>query len=518
MSKGKFLRTLTVLMAMLVTVALAACTGAPGATGSAGASAPAADTSEMYAMTILTAGDQPPDQQTVLDAVKAATKNTLNIDLTVKYFPWADYIEKVRMMSAAKEKFDICLTFSGVAQEAYNRKEMIPLDDLLNQYGPNLKSKITQSNWVWALGPDGKTIAIPAQYAKDGVYYMVVLRKDLRLKYNCPEIVDMDTLGQFLDAVAKNEPNITPLLGGSIGGPVIMDNLKKFDPNIDIGYQGQGYSIGFWTTTGADAYKVKNWYADERAKNFIYWGEQAMNRKWYAKDLNAGENGYDQTALASGKVACLQMDYYNYNTIYNNAKESNPSFELEWAMVNKGIAMAPDVANNFAQVSATSAKPERAVMFLDWIQASQDNYDLWFYGIKDKHYKLSDKGEVVYPEGSVSTALPYSPTPWWFRNFLMDRSISTDCDMTKTAQQYYKDQKVLDVPNTASFTFDIKNVDLQITQVNSVIQEKWNDISNGVLQGDAEYQAFLKALDDAGMQDILNEMQKQLDAWREAHK
>jgi len=158
------------------------------------------------------------------------------------------------------------------------------------------------------------------------------------------------------------------------------------------------------------------------------------------------------------------------------------------------------------------------VMFLDWIQASQDNYDLWYYGIKDKHYTLSDKGEVVYPEGSVSTALPYAPTPWWFRNFKMDRSISTDCEMTKTAQEYWKNVKILDLPDTAAFAFDIKPVELEITQVNTVIQEYWNDISNGVLQGEDKYQQFLKALDDAGMPAILAEMQKQLDAWRAANK
>jgi putative aldouronate transport system substrate-binding protein len=208
------------------------------------------------------------------------------------------------------------------------------------------------------------------------------------------------------------------------------------------------------------------------------------------------------------------MDYYNFNTIFNNAKDTNPTFELEWAIVNKGDPVPAETCNNFSMVSATSADPARTVMFLDWIQASQDNYDLWYYGIKGKHYTLSADGSVVYPEGSVSTALPYSPTPWYFRNKDYDRAISTDCDMSKTAQQYFKDVKILDLPDTALFAFDIASVELEITQVNTVIAEFWSDLSNGVLQGDAKYQEFLKALDDAGMQAILTEMQKQLDAFR----
>lgn len=476
----------------------------------------ATDASQTVPLVIMTAGDTPPDQQAVFDKIEADTRRTLNIDLDVKYIPWADYIEKVRMMSAAQEKFDICLSFSGVAHEAYGRKEMLALDDLLQQYGQNLLKNIYPSNWVWAKASDGKTIAVPCQYAKDGIYTTLVVRKDLRVKYGLPEITDMDTLGKYLDAVAANEKNITPLLGGSIAGAVTHELEKLYNPVIDIGYQGQGYNIGFWETTGDSAYKVRNWYADDRAKTWIKWGAEAMNRGWYAKDLNAGENGYDQTAIASGKVACLQMDYYNFNTIYNNAKEINPSYELEWAIVNKGAAVPAETCNNFAQVSATSSDPARAIMFIDWIQASQDNYDLWYYGIKDKHYTLNADGDVVYPEGSVSTALPYAPTPWWFRNKDMDRALSTDCDMTKTAQQYFKELTILDLPDTALFVFDIKPVELEVTQVNTVIAEQWNDLSNGVLQGEEKYQAFLKALDDAGMQAILDEMQKQLDAWRAA--
>lgn len=521
MIKRRLPGTLAILLVACLLLVLTGCNTGVTTTASTTAGTTTATTKaplDLYKLVIMTAGDQPSDQETVFTKIEEMTKETLNIDLTVTYIPWGDYIEKVKMMSAASEKFDICLTFSGVALEAYNRGEMIALDDLLVEYGANLQSKIIESNWVWAKGSDGKTIAVPCQYAKDGIYNTLIFREDLRVKYDCPEITDAETLGKYLDAVAKNEKNLTPLLGGSIAPLAIRENETKYDPIIDYGYQGQGYFIGFWTTTGEDAYKVKNWYADERAQTFLHWGAEAMNRGWYAPDLNAGYQGYDQTALATGLVSCLQMDYYNFNTIYNNAKEVNPSFELDWTFIHSDKPIPSETCNNFSQVSKTSEKPERAVMFLDWIQSSQDNYDLWYYGIEGTHYTLDADGAIVYPEGSVSTALPYAPTPWWFRNLHMDRSISTDCDLTKTAQQFFKEAKVLELPDTALFTFDIKNVELEITEVNTVIGEYWADLSNGVLQGDDNYQMFLDKLDQAGMTRVLEEMQTQLDAWREANK
>ncbi|MEN2773510.1 hypothetical protein [Acetivibrio clariflavus] len=42
-------------------------------------------------------------------------------------------------------------------------------------------------------------------------------------------------------------------------------------------------------------------------------------------------------------------------------------------------------------VASNSKNPERVLMFLEWLHKSQENYDLFRYGIKDRHYGL--KGE-----------------------------------------------------------------------------------------------------------------------------
>ena len=49
-------------------------------------------------------------------------------------------------------------------------------------------------------------------------------------------------------------------------------------------------------------------------------------------------------------------------------------------------------------LSANSEDIERTLMFLDWLQSSQDNYDLFMYGIEGKHYQLNGD-QLVFPEG-----------------------------------------------------------------------------------------------------------------------
>jgi ABC-type glycerol-3-phosphate transport system substrate-binding protein len=72
MTKGKGFHVLTVLLVLTMLAAFA---------GTA-AAAPA-----LYNLRIMTAGDKPPDQQSVFDAIEAQTRNTLNVKITVDYIP-----------------------------------------------------------------------------------------------------------------------------------------------------------------------------------------------------------------------------------------------------------------------------------------------------------------------------------------------------------------------------------------------------------------------------------------------
>ena len=60
---------------------------------------------------------------------------------------------------------------------------------------------------------------------------------------------------------------------------------------------------------------------------------------------------------------------------------------------------------------------------------------------------------------------------------------------------------------------DTSKVSAQIAAVKAVVDQYKPSFNAGVLDVDAEYQNFIDALYAAGMQDILDEYQAQLDAW-----
>ena len=522
MHKTKIVRVLlmALVLVMSLSVLLTACSkpaaqpsNSPSESANGGESQePGEAKLEPYELVILVAGDEPKDQQTVLDAVQEKVKDTLNITLKVQYYPWADYQEKNKMMANAGDKFDIYLNFGHDILPAYTRKQAIKLNDLLDQYGPALKEKISEDNWAWGTA-NGDIIAIPAQYLKDGIYTTAILRGDLREKYNCPEVTSLDTAAQFLEAIAKNEPEMIPCFGGGFTylAPHVID--EKYPEATQVGYTTPTtFSIGYWTDEGDDAFKVTNYYASKQAKEMIDIGVRGYNNGWFSKDLDKGLEGKPQ--FIGGKVALLNIDYYHFTDIEDNMKKSVPEAKLEWSIINPGQKLRVETCNNFAQISSSSKDPARAIMFLNWIQESQENYDLWYYGIEGTHYTLADDGSIVLPEGVDASNNPYAPTPWYFRNKDYDRNMSTDSALTKEAIEYFKTAEMFPmITKSMGFAFDTANVTLELGQIEKVLTEDWAAIQTGQKQGDGVYEQFLADLDKAGMPKVLEEMQTQLDEY-----
>jgi putative aldouronate transport system substrate-binding protein len=51
-------------------------------------------------------------------------------------------------------------------------------------------------------------------------------------------------------------------------------------------------------------------------------------------------------------------------------------------------------------LSAKTKDVQRVLMFLDWLQSSQKNYDLFMYGIEGKHYQLNGE-QLGFPQGTT---------------------------------------------------------------------------------------------------------------------
>ena len=277
------------------------------------------------------------------------------------------------------------------------------------------------------------------------------------------------------------------------------------------GYLGAGEAkIGFWSEEGPDAYKVVNYYASKQAKAMVDIGVRGYKAGWFSKDLDKGLEG--KPTFIGGKAALLNIDFYHFTQIEADMKKTVPEAKLEWVIMNPEQPVEVSPSNNFGQISSSSADPARAMMFLNWLQAKQENYDLYMYGIEGKHYTL-DGETIKLPDGIDASNNPYAPTPWYFKNTKYDRNLSSDSALTIDCINYFKNAKRYPTPTKSmGFTFKTDNVTLEIAQVEKVFAEQWNPVLNG-MAGEGAYEKYLTSLDKAGMPAILAEMQTQLDAY-----
>ncbi|MCR5581691.1 MAG: DUF3502 domain-containing protein, partial [Pseudobutyrivibrio sp.] len=122
---------------------------------------------------------------------------------------------------------------------------------------------------------------------------------------------------------------------------------------------------------------------------------------------------------------------------------------------------------------------------------------------------------AVYPDGEDSTTVPYTAglSCGVVGNFF-EMYGSTEDDLAWEQEQNENCAKSA----AMGFVYDNSKVTTQYTAVNNVLSQYVPGLFCGSLDPDTAIPEFLKALEDAGYYEILQDKQEQLDAWAAENK
>jgi len=491
----------------ILTVFLTGCSGWGKATPPAHADTSAATggpATGKVPLIIYVPGERPKQQDEVLKAIDDKTRNELNIELQLNYVAWGDYINKTKLMSAGGEAFDIYLSFFTELSGNISRKQCIPLNGLLDKYGADLKKQIPQAQWD-SLTIDGEIYGIPAVYAMTEMGRGFLVRKDLREKYKLPEITDIATYETFLDTIAKNEKGIIPMLGETL-------SIMYADKSM------AGHSI---YTLGCDSFQYMYVDIDKKPFKVENYLKTGLFRKLWQEDIKAYGNGWMEKDIltdndrdgkfVSGQAASMAGDLYNITERQNLLQKNVPGAEIELAVINKNgrwINMYP--ANNFGMISSTSRNPERAVMFMNWLRKSQENYDSYMLGIEGETYNLVG-GKAEVPSGTNPTDR-FNPTPWLTMHMPYTRTWTTDSKAYSDALEFWNSLQP-ENSDLISFSYSSENVKAEKAAVEKVCMEEGRPLQTGLLSSEQDYDKLLEDLDKAGLPKIIEDTQRQIDIY-----
>lgn len=450
-------------------------------------------------------GERKQDADRVLQTIEERTADTLNVELDFTWIPWGDYSNRISVINAAGEPYEAHFDADWfVWGTLAPRGGLADISELLPEYAPNLAERYSELELASAT-VNGDLTALPWLYP-GSQRRAAIVREDLRQKYDVPEISSYADLEVYLEAISENEPDLIPFL------PQTNDSLIMFADN---------YGYAMLHTALQIVYK---W--DDPDMELMVWEQTpefrdavALMRRWY-------ENGYMprdvlSTQQQSGelfhngrlasRVHLWQGEQDNKAKLRANLPDADArAFNL---YPDKIAHLSPPM-NNAVAFNANADELPRTLMFLEWVHASQANYDLLVYGLEGEHFLDIGPGLMSYPEGVNAGNHPYHGWlgQWGFWDIQLTR-------FPDTFPETYREDYIEDVNmNTAywphmGFVPSTEEVRTEVAQRQSIFEEKGRALMFGVID-DAEIDSYIEDQQRAGADAILEELQRQLDEWR----
>lgn len=270
-----------------------------------------------------------------------------------------------------------------------------------------------------------------------------------------------------------------------------------------------GNNLGVLLNHGLDDLKVVNLFASDEYKQIV-----TKIREWYeagylVKDA-ATSPELNNVMVKSGKAASwLSAMKPGFET----QESRNVGVDMTAARTQAPVAMTDTVTNVAIGVAATSEQPEKALQFLNLMYTDKEIVNLIDWGIEGKHYVKAEGSDNVikYPDGVTGDNVGYKSDGWMHGNQFLSYVFEGDDPEVYVKMNEFNQSAAKS--KALGFTFNGDSVKAEIAACNAVLDQYRRAIESGVLELDKALPEFLKKLDDAGINTIITEKQKQLDEW-----
>ncbi len=463
---------------------------------------------EPVTLKVLSSGEEPNDWDRILEEFYARTKDTLNITFDWTWVPITDYKDKMNVKMTTGEEYDLVfdapwLHLRILAEEGI----YADLSSYLNndEY-PGLKKCFPE--YIMKYNQySGISCALPMIFSYvevDIVMYRMDWAKEFGIGTN-GQINSHDELRQYLQSVKDHKEGVVPITLKANRGFFHLFEAITVEQQKEHIYQGTlGKDIFFAIKLNDAENKViatalpgdsaEYW---EPFGGVDFWKQKLeKSREWNQYCETDSLNQTESEAMFQIGEAAACIDKIDAVPKFNQLLEENvPGAQLgvyiqEEQMRNfeKGVYSAKVTADNCLCIPANSKNIERTVEFLNWLFESQENHDLFEYGIEGVHWeKVGDK-QYKLPEG-VEAADNYNPNGWnltWTPEYYRFSS-----DYVEYSIPYVEWATELDnftISGVTGFSFESDSVKAEVAQCGAILGEVLVPLNHGIL--DNPYQVM----------------------------
>ncbi len=456
------------------------------------------DSGEEYEIVWYNRMNKTRDHDVVFEEISKYTMEKINAKITCVPIAGSEFAEKMRVIMAANEEFDLCSATSeftdNVSKDGY-----LALDDLLKNQGQGILEVMPEYIWD-SVRINGSIYAVPT--LKDWASETVISwNKALMEKYN----FDADSVKKFSDiepmlkVIKENEPEKYPT--SYIGA---NNSLYGFLPFERI----NGSVLGAFPNGNYD--KIINWLETDEAMEFF-----KMMRDWYQK-------GYLRKDAAT---VTSTRDIEQANRVFSGYGASLPYYEdqlnagydddrkIKFLHINNPKIVTSDVQASMQAISRTTGNPERTMKFLNMLYTDAELLNMVVYGIEGTHYTMIDDTHLRYPDGITmwKDNSYYGNAAMQGNRYLLKLVEGTPDDIWEKYQQF-NDEAVKS--EALGFVFDSSSVTTEVASANNVYSEFIPAILCGSVEPEVYVPQAVEKFKKAGIDRILEEANRQYDEWR----
>lgn len=506
------------ILALLLAAALfgSVLPGCGGSTSNSETGTAGGGQAQKVVMALLSFNKIPDDYSRVTKAINKLTKAKANVEVDLRLYGPADYTQKINLALASGEQMDL---FMPPATESVGslvaKSSILPLDELLQKYGKEtmdilnkdfgegLLKSTTMNGHIYAV-PANKGMSVPMS-----VVYNADMLKETGFTEN--DINSINDMSKIFEAVKKKFPDVVPF------GPI---NANPSDTGLIRLLMGTGEVDMLTDNSGVgvvlgNSGKVVNLYDTDLFKNGV-----KIMRDWYQK-------GYIQRDAATTTTTQAQLLGTGRGFAYlggYSGKEIGKTLSMQ---LGKNIASKRIVPFYFDTLATTyvtwainsnTKVPEAAMKMLNLIFTDADVLNTILWGVEGEDYIKVDEHHAKYPDGKTADTVGYTA------------QLTSGILGSESLQLQFKDVSWDDIgiklaENKSTkrspylgFIFDPKDVKTEISAVTNVNNQYLPGLVCGALDPDATIPKYIKALNDAGAQTIIQKKQEQLDKWLHAQK
>ena len=457
--------------------------------------------SETGEITKLTVGIIVPSTESEdLDEVEAAineiTREEIQAEIEFVTVTTSNHQQQYNLMLSSGEKLDLLVGYRETYLSAYNSNQLAELDEAIAEHGQDITAAMGDLMQVGVVNGKQYMVPINKGYAADmGVF----LRKDILDKYDL-DVSDADSyedLTEILTVVHENEPQLMTMAP-------MYSNGEWF--SFYNGVDNLGDNMGVLMDKGQSSTEVVNLFETDYYRDFCN-----MMRQWNQAGFISQDAAFsDECGVPLFKTGKAFAFIYILNPGYQTSLKQNTGYDWEFVKITDAHMFTNSVATLLWCVPIQCVDVNKAVQFLNLCYTSADIMNLLNWGIEGQHYVKNEDGTIGYPEGVDGTNCGYvNSLNWQFPNqfltYVWEGNDPDIWDQAKAANDRAVKSKAL------GFNFDSSQISTAFASCQSVLAEYRGILETGCVDIDETLEKFNADLYEAGLQEIIDEKQEQLD-------